>query len=505
MKIATIALALGFALAIAGCKPAGPQAGTHATEIAWREGDVDDALAEAKESGKQVILYWGAVWCPPCNQMKSTLFRDPAFIAETQNFVPVYLDGDTKGAQQWGERFGISGYPTVIVLTPGGSEVTRIASANMADDLQELLEVAAKRTTPIETLLAKAKDDPASLTAEDWTILGGFDWFNDPKHFAEQSDAGSLLGKLAERAPDPAMKRRFGMLSLAVEADTDKGLTPAQQAKVDTLLTAILSDPAEVKSARQEVIYYAPDLVAALPKGEARERLAKALVAAGDAIFADDKLALAERVDAVNIDITLAKDAKGKVPADVLAKVRERAKWADVNAMDKMQRQSVMDDAAYLLKDAGDIEGGRKILLAELKKSDQPYYYMSSLSDFAEEQGKTAEAIDWARKAYDAAQGPATRVQWAVNWASTIMELTPKDKAAVEASSAAAIDELAKSPGSYFQRTRVKVSKWGDKLRAWAEKNDGAEVFARLRKEMDGVCAKEETEVETCRKWSQAA
>jgi protein disulfide-isomerase len=107
MQLRTIALAVVLALGAASCSQA-DTAGevAHAGAIAWREGDVDDALAEAKELGKPVILYWGAVWCPPCNQMKATLFKDASFIAETEKFVPVYLDGDTEGAQQWGERFG---------------------------------------------------------------------------------------------------------------------------------------------------------------------------------------------------------------------------------------------------------------------------------------------------------------------------------------------------------------------------------------------------------------
>ena len=64
--------------------------------------------------------------------MKSTLFKDPAFIAETQDFVPVYLNGDTQGAQRWAERFGTSGYPTVVVLRPDGTEITRISNTTMA-------------------------------------------------------------------------------------------------------------------------------------------------------------------------------------------------------------------------------------------------------------------------------------------------------------------------------------------------------------------------------------
>ena len=78
----------------------------------------------------------------------------------------------------------------MIVLQPDGTEITRIASATMASELPELLRVAAGRTTSIEALLAKAEDDTASLTADDWKILAGFDWRNDPKHFAGPCQSG---------------------------------------------------------------------------------------------------------------------------------------------------------------------------------------------------------------------------------------------------------------------------------------------------------------------------
>ncbi|MBT2135520.1 thioredoxin family protein [Croceibacterium sp. LX-88] len=503
------ALTLALVPALASCgQTDAPVASAQAKEIAWREGDVDDALAEAKESGKPVILYWGAVWCPPCNQMKATLFKDPDFIAETQKFVPVYLDGDTKDAQRWGERFGISGYPTVIVLRPDGTEITRISSATMANELPDLLQVAAGRTTSIEALLEKAQTDTASLDADDWRILAGFDWRNDPRHFADDAKTGKLLDQLAAAAPEPALQRRFGLLALAVQAEEgDDGkvaLDAAQQARVGEKLTPILSSPGEIMANGQELTHDAPALVTALPKSPKREELTGKLIAAGDAIYANEKLSLTERVEALNIDVALA-TANGPIPASLLAKVRERAAWADKTATDKISRQSVIDSAAYLLFDAGDRAGAKKLLTAELERSNQPYYYMSSLSDFAEKEGDKAAAVEWARKAYEAAQGPATRVQWAILYSNAVLRLTPEDEAAVAKSGEAVIAELSKSPDSYYQRTRVKLAAWGDKLREWSEAHDGADILSQLRTKMATACAGQGSQAAACNSWSKAA
>jgi protein disulfide-isomerase len=169
-----------------------------------------------------------------------------------------------------------------------------------------------------------------------------------------------------------------------------------------------------------------------------------------------------------------------------------------------MARQAVISDAADLLHEAGDSAAARKLLEGELKRSDWAYYYMLDLASLAEDTGDKAGAVAWAKKAYETSHGAATRVQWGISWSNAVMRLTPEDKKAVETSAAAVIDEIGKNPDSYYQRTRVKVTAWGQKLRAWSDKNDGADVLGRLQQKMAGVCKQQGSEAATCGKWTAA-
>ncbi|MEE7548294.1 thioredoxin family protein, partial [Xanthomonas sp. Kuri4-1] len=196
-------------LALSACnKPPAPPAPAPAAAapapaagIAWREGDVQDAFAEAKESGRPILLYWGAAWCPPCNRLKATLFQDPDFIARTRRFVPVHLDGDSKGAQAWGERFGVKGYPTLIVLRPDGSEITRLSGDSDTARLAEVLRVAATRTLTSAQLLERALRAPGELDADDWTLLGEYGWNVDAQRLVAAGDAPGVLAKLSRADP----------------------------------------------------------------------------------------------------------------------------------------------------------------------------------------------------------------------------------------------------------------------------------------------------------------
>jgi len=467
--------------------------------IDWYPGDVDAAFAAAKAASKPVFLYWGAEWCPPCAQIKSTIFGQREFQERSRLFVPVYLDGDTPSAQKHGERFGVIGYPTMILFKPDGTEITRLPGGVDIARYAKILDVALADARPVSEILAAAgRGDP--VTANDWKLLAYYPWGADDGRLLPKDQQQATFAALARRCPAelPGECARFLFDYLGEVADASEPGKPALDglARADQRRQLLALLPlASVQAANvDKLLYGSKDVIGVLSDAGSPERAE--LVRAWEAALAQlgtdaHPLSAPEQLMRLRAKILLAKlaaPAEGApLPPALLDEARQAVAKVDAGTTDGYARQASINAAANLYWEAGLSAEANTLLTAELEKSKTPYYFML---DLAEKAGRKQEAVQWLARAYDGAQGPATRFQWGYNYLVGLLEMTPEDVKGIERAGLSVIGELDGSPDAFYQRTRMRLEQLDTKLLEWGQAGEAAKVIETLRARTEEVCRK---------------
>jgi len=463
--------------------------------IAWFEGDVDAAFAQAKRERKPLFLYWGAVWCPPCNQVKVTIFNRQDFINRSRSFVPVYIDGDSPSAQALASRFKVSGYPTMVLFRPDGTEVTRLPGEVDADQYMRVLTLGMHATRSVSALLAAVQSGRGALTPADWRMLAYYSWETDEQTVVPKAKVPATLAQLAQTCPPQqvAAKSRLTLKAVAAAADAPENERGFDRAAALAQLEAALANPALARENFSALTDSAGEIAKALQLSpQERARIFKSW----DPLLArwsdDGSLSRADRLSAVNGRIALARlDAgDGALPPNLVNDVRFAARRAERETTDKYERQAVISVAAYVLREAGLMEESDAMLTAELNRSHSPYYFMLSLASNARKRGDYDTAIQWYGKAYEASKGPATRLEWGARYVRALVEMAPQEPERIEATARSVIGELDPKPETFHGRSASVLTALGRRVREWSESNNQPEVLDRLRETMDAVCVK---------------
>ena len=139
--------------------------GTNFQHISLAEA-LKKVAAAGEKSPKLVFVDCYTSWCVPCAEMARTVFPEKV-IGDFMNprFISVKLDmeKDTEGREVL-KKYGITAYPTFLILDAKGEEVNRIVGGAKTQDFLEKLEAALKEENSIHGLKAAFEKEKTMAT-----------------------------------------------------------------------------------------------------------------------------------------------------------------------------------------------------------------------------------------------------------------------------------------------------------------------------------------------------
>ncbi len=176
--------------------------------IAWTT-NLRAAQETAARDSKLVLVHFYSDNCPPCRALERNVFPRPEVAAAVHlNYVPVKVHVDT--APQLAERFRIEAWPTDLILTPAGLEVTRMVSPKSPADYALMLEqvafqsgVGAARRSESTSLGAR----PPSPRNRDISLAAATVPMGQPPNAAPAASLDPAAGSFAPPAPSTAPGR----------------------------------------------------------------------------------------------------------------------------------------------------------------------------------------------------------------------------------------------------------------------------------------------------------
>jgi thiol-disulfide isomerase/thioredoxin len=510
----TLALAIG--LGVAGCTqhtapPASASGAVTATSapvaapaaepaIAWYDGSVESAFATARAQNKPVFLYWGAKWCPPCHELKATVFSRPDFIEKLKLFVPVYLDGDNPGAQKWGEKFAVSGYPTVLVLNADQGELARISGGMDLAQYAQVLDLVLGDVRPVGTILAGLKSGGARpLSRDDCRRLAYYGWDVADDVSSRFADLAQTLSRAAARCPagTESEKARLTVTAAGFAADGETsalgaGKPPDRRlvaliGQVDAILKnpPLANDVSDAIAGLDDSFFKAVAAVAPQDVAAWNQRFAAVMDQAG----VDPRFSTADHLYTLyaTLSATKALDPQHRIAAEQTATAHQRIDAALAEKMDEHARASVVNAALNILDLIGDDDRAYALAREQMAQSKSPYYYMLDLASLDEKHGHVDSAVNWLAQAYAQSQGTATRFQWGADYLFGLIRMKPTDDAAIRSTGLAVLGEL-DGPDRIYRRTRVQLERLDHTLTKWNAKGAHAATITALKQRMAGIC-----------------
>lgn len=375
-----------------------------APAVHWREDGLRAARQRARTRGCPLLVWWTASWCPPCNDLRLSVFDSAAFAGLACGLELLQLDGDVPGTQQQGEALGVSFYPSVLLLDADGRELLRLGSGWEAEAFCAQLRDHLRDAEPVTVRLARlhaGQGGPADAT---WLAIHS--WSLDRERLEPLA-----LRSLLEQAMDLLPASTPEALALALhllQAHEWDGTAPSDTSR-HRLASVLAASLASTTLCFFDLYLLAlrPDRLQVVASGDALHALQQQLRHVLEALESDPRWTPTQQLTLLHGQLRL--DAGGHDAA-----LRARA-CAAVNAFDRQlqgddARLTALNMAADLLLALGDVEAAAALLEREAAGSVHAPYLLQARAGIAEQQGDLAGAAAWTGRAWAGTPPGAIRV-----------------------------------------------------------------------------------------------
>lgn len=104
------------------------------------------AVEKGRKTGKPVIVIFSASWCPPCQQMKNSVYPSRQVSPFHDQFIWAYLDADKASNSRVMRKYRTRGIPHIVFLKPDGSSVGSLRGAVSPDSFARTLKSVLKKS-----------------------------------------------------------------------------------------------------------------------------------------------------------------------------------------------------------------------------------------------------------------------------------------------------------------------------------------------------------------------
>ena len=104
------------------------------SDLSFTVNPLDEALVQAKGQSKMVLADLSAIWCPSCRKLDKQVFSNVK-VSDVikRDYVFARVEYESQEGEAFMERYGVTGFPNLVVLDGDGNLIKKLAVTFNAD------------------------------------------------------------------------------------------------------------------------------------------------------------------------------------------------------------------------------------------------------------------------------------------------------------------------------------------------------------------------------------